>query len=153
MVKKTGGGNKHKKKKNNPSVEMERELIFKVESQEYAQVTKILGNCRLEVQCFDGKTRLANIRGSMRKKVWIKMTDVVLVSLREYEDSKCDVIHKYDAKEVNRLKSLTEIPKTVKLSDETDDKEEDIGIDFREEGEEEDDHEISPKKEINFDEI
>ena len=79
------------------------------------------------------------------------MNDVVLVSLREYEDSKCDVIHKYDAKEVNRLKSLDEIPKTVKLSDETDDKEEDIGIDFREEGEDED--EISPKKEINFDEI
>ena len=152
MVKKTGGGNKHKKKKNHPSTaEIERELIFKVESQEYAQVTKILGNCRLEVQCFDGKTRLANIRGSMRKKVWIKMNDVVLVSLREYEDSKCDVIHKYDAKEVNRLKSLDEIPKTVKLSDETDDKEEDIGIDFREEGE--DDDEISPKKEINFDEI
>lgn len=69
MVKKTGGGNKHKKKKNNPSTtEIERELIFKVESQEYAQVTKLLGNCRLEVQCFDGKTRLANIRGSMRKK-------------------------------------------------------------------------------------
>jgi len=152
MVKKTGGGNKHKKKKNNPSTtEVERELIFKVESQEYAQVTKILGNCRLEVQCFDGKTRLANIRGSMRKKVWIKMNDVVLVSLREYEDGKCDVIHKYDVKEVNSLKSLDEIPKTVKLSDETDDKEEDIGIDFREEGE--DDDEISPKKEINFDEI
>lgn len=151
MVKKTGGGNKHKKKKNNPSTaEIERELIFKVESQEYAQVTKILGNCRLEVQCFDGKTRLANIRGSMRKKVWIKMNDVVLVSLREYEDGKCDVIHKYDAKEVNRLKALDEIPKTVKLLDESDDKEEDIGIDFTEEGDED---EISPKKEINFDEI
>jgi translation initiation factor 1A len=151
MVKKTGGGNKHKKKKNNPSTtEVERELIFKVESQEYAQVTKILGNCRLEVQCFDGKTRLANIRGSMRKKVWIKMNDVVLVSLREYEDGKCDVIHKYDVKEVNRLKSLDEIPKTVKLSDELDDKQEDIGIDFIEDGDE-DEH--LPKKEINFDEI
>ena len=151
MVKKTGGGNKHKKKKNNPSTtEVERELIFKVESQEYAQVTKLLGNCRLEVQCFDGKTRLANIRGSMRKKVWIKMNDVVLVSLREYEDGKCDVIHKYDAKEVNRLKSLDEIPKTVKLSDELDDKQEDIGIDFTEEGDED---EPLPKKEINFDEI
>jgi translation initiation factor 1A len=66
--------------KNNPSTaEIERELIFKVESQEYAQVTKLLGNCRLEVQCFDGKTRLANIRGSMRKKVWIKINDVVLI--------------------------------------------------------------------------
>jgi translation initiation factor 1A len=148
MVKKTGGGNKHKKKKNNPSnTEVERELIFKVENQEYAQVTKLLGNCRLEVQCFDAKTRLANIRGSMRKKVWIKMNDIVLVSLREYEDNKCDVIYKYESKEVNRLKALDEIPKTVKLSDETDDKDEDIGIDFTENDDDE------PKKEINFEEI
>jgi translation initiation factor 1A len=151
MVKKTGGGNKHKKKKNNPSTtSVERELIFKVESQEYAQVTKLLGNCRLEVQCFDGKTRLANIRGSMRKKVWIKINDVVLVSLREYEDNKCDVIHKYESKEVNRLKHLEEIPKTVKLSDEIDDKEEDIGIDFTEDGDEDDEKQ---KIEINIDDI
>lgn len=36
---------------------------------EYAQVTKMLGNGRLEAQCFDGEKRLAHIRGKMRKKV------------------------------------------------------------------------------------
>ena len=150
MTKKTGGGNKHKKKKNNPSVEIERELIFKVESQEYGQVLRLLGNCRLEIQCFDGKTRLGNIRGSMRKKVWIKVNDVILVSLRDFEDGKCDVIHKYESKEVNSLKMLDEIPKTVKTIDELDDKEEDIGFDFVENNDEEDE---KPKIEINFDDI
>lgn len=38
-------------------------------SLEYAQVTKMLGNGRLEAQCFDGEKRLAHIRGKMRKKV------------------------------------------------------------------------------------
>lgn len=38
---------------------------------EYAQVTKMLGNGRLEAQCFDGEKRLAHIRGKMRKKVII----------------------------------------------------------------------------------
>jgi len=149
MVKKTGGGNKHKKKKNNPSTtEIERELIFKVESQEYGQVSRLLGNCRLEIQCFDGKTRLGNIRGSMRKKVWIKVNDVVLVSLRDFEDGKCDIIHKYESKEVNRLKMLDEIPKTVKTIDDLEDKEEDIGIDFVESDDDE-----KEKVEINFDDI
>lgn len=149
MVKKTGGGNKHKKKKNNPSTtEIERELVFKVESQEYGQVSRLLGNCRLEVQCFDGKTRLGNIRGSMRKKVWIKVNDVVLVSLRDFEDGKCDIIHKYESKEVNRLKMLDEIPKTVKTIDDLEDKEEDIGIDFVESDDDE-----KEKVEINFDDI
>ena len=36
---------------------------------EYAQVLKMLGNGRVEAQCFDGSKRLAHIRGKMRKKV------------------------------------------------------------------------------------
>ena len=32
-------------------------------------MTKMLGNGRLEAQCFDGEKRLAHIRGKMRKKV------------------------------------------------------------------------------------
>jgi translation initiation factor 1A len=135
MVKKTGGGNKHKKKKNNTVVEIERELIFKTEDQEYAQVTKLLGNCRLEAQCFDGKTRLCHIRGTMRKKVWIIVNDVVLVSLREYEDNKCDIIYKYTSKEVNKLKHLGEIPDTVKLTEDLEEKGDDLGIDFEEDNE------------------
>ena len=38
-------------------------------SLEYAQVLKMLGNGRLEAQCFDGQRRLAIIRGKLRKKV------------------------------------------------------------------------------------
>jgi translation initiation factor 1A len=48
---------------------MKRELIFKEEGQEYAQVIKMLGNGRLEAFCFDGVSRLAHIRGKLRKKV------------------------------------------------------------------------------------
>ena len=43
--------------------------MFREDGQEYAQVTKMLGNGRLEAQCFDGEKRLAHIRGKMRKKV------------------------------------------------------------------------------------
>lgn len=31
----------------------------------------MLGNGRCECYCFDGKNRLAHIRGKMRKKVWV----------------------------------------------------------------------------------
>ena len=33
------------------------------------QVTKMLGNGRLEAMCFDGVKRLCHIRGKLRKKV------------------------------------------------------------------------------------
>ena len=38
---------------------------------EYAQVTRMLGNGRLEAFCFDGVNRLCHIRGKLRKRVWI----------------------------------------------------------------------------------
>lgn len=142
MVKKAGGGNKHKKKKNHIQTVVERELEFKDEGQEYAQVVKLLGNCRLEAQCFDGKTRLGHIRGMLtKKKIWITPNDVILVSLREFEDKKCDVLLKYTPKEIKNLKILGEIPDTV--VEQNEEKDEDIGFDFEEE----------EKKDFNIDEI
>jgi translation initiation factor 1A len=44
----------------------------------------MLGNGRIEADCFDGKRRLAEIRGKMKKKVWIQAGDVVLVGLRDF---------------------------------------------------------------------
>lgn len=81
-----------------------RELEFKDEDQEYAQVAKMLGNGRLEATCFDGTTRLCHIRGKFRKRVWINAGDIVLLGLREYQDGKADVIHRYSPEEARTLK-------------------------------------------------
>jgi initiation factor 1A len=57
-----------------------RAQVFKEDGQEYGQVTKMLGNGRLEAMCFDGVKRLCHIRGKLRKKVWINQSDIILVS-------------------------------------------------------------------------
>ena len=102
-------------------------------STEYAQVTKMLGNGRLEAQCFDGEKRLAHIRGKLRKKVWINQGDIILLSLREFQDAKADVILKYTADEARNLKAYGELPETAKIN-ETDifptDGDEEISFDF-----------------------
>ena len=41
------------------SPDTKRELEFKEDGQEYAQIMRMLGNGRCEAYCFDGKTRLA----------------------------------------------------------------------------------------------
>jgi translation initiation factor 1A len=102
-----------KKKKKVSSDEVERQLVFKEFGQEYAQVTKLLGSCRVTANCIDGVSRLCHIRGNMRKKVWIAVDDIVLVSLREYEDNKCDIIYKFNLKEIKKLKNLGEIPESL----------------------------------------
>ena len=84
---------------------------------EYAQVVKMLGNGRLEAQCFDGEKRLAHIRGKLRKKVWINQGDIILLSLRDYQDEKGDVILKYSADEARSLKAYGELPENAKINE------------------------------------
>lgn len=77
----------------------------------------MLGNGRLEAQCFDGERRLAHIRGKLRKKVWINQGDIILLSLREFQDGKADVIMKYSADEARSLKSYGELPEGAKINE------------------------------------
>lgn len=101
MTKNTIGGKGHKKSKN---VNITKNVPFKVEGCDYGRVKDLLGNGRLRVVTFsDNIERIGHIRGSMYKKVWIAKDDIVLVSLREFQDSKCDIIHKYDTEDVKYL--------------------------------------------------
>ncbi len=65
----TGKGGKNRRRGKNENENDKRELVFKEDGQEYAQVVKMLGNGRLEANCFDGVSRLCHIRGKLRKKV------------------------------------------------------------------------------------
>ena len=92
------GGKKYKRNKNVLQENKNTRFKDENESQEYALIKKALGNCRFEVLCFDGKTRLATMCGKMRKRVFVNQNDLILVSLRDWQDSKCDIIDKYTEK-------------------------------------------------------
>ncbi|KEI42883.1 uncharacterized protein L969DRAFT_179549 [Mixia osmundae IAM 14324] len=133
MPKNKGKGGKNRRRGKNENESEKRELVFKED--EYAQVTKMLGNGRLEAQCFDGEKRLAHIRGKMRKKVWINQGDIILISLRDFQDDKADVIQKYSPDEARNLKAYGELPDTAKIN-ETDafgEEGDDADVDFEEE--------------------
>ncbi|CAH1799317.1 unnamed protein product [Owenia fusiformis] len=119
MPKNKGKGGKNRRRGKNENDKEKRELIFKEEGQEYAQVTKMLGNGRLEALCFDGIRRLAHIRGKLRKKVWINAGDIILLGLRDYQDAKADVILKYTVEEARNLKTYGELPETTKINENT----------------------------------
>jgi len=116
MPKNKGKGGKNRRRGKNDNEE-KRELDFKEDGQEYAQVLKMLGNGRLEAFCFDGIKRLCHIRGKMRKKVWVNSGDIILVSLRDYQDDKADVIVKYTPDEARTLKNYGELPENAKINE------------------------------------
>ena len=125
------GGKKFKRgKKDNLG---DRKLILKdeKESQEYAQIKKVNGSGRYVLTCFDGTERLGISAGNIRKKTRINLYDVVLVSLWDFQDNKCSIIHKYENDEVNKLESQGEFPSNLKLEgDQTSDFFEDSPIQF-----------------------
>jgi translation initiation factor 1A len=117
MPKNKGKGGKNRRRGKNENEGLKRELVFREDGQEYAQVIKMLGNGRLEAMCFDGVKRLCHIRGKLRKKVWINQSDIILVGLRDYQDARADVILKYSPEEARNLKSYGEFPETVKINE------------------------------------
>lgn len=115
MTKNTGkGGKGFRKSKSTGTGLFRRELLLKEDGQEYARVTKILGNGHVECACFDNVVRLGNIRGKMRRRVWIVLDDIVLCGLRDYQDGKVDIIHKYNPEEIRNLRSIGELPEETK---------------------------------------
>ena len=117
MPKNKGKGGKNRRRGKNENEDEKRELVFKEDGQEYAQVLKMLGNGRLEAHCFDGVKRLCHIRGKLRKKVWINQGDIILIGLRDYQDTKADVILKYNPDEARNLKSYGELPENAKINE------------------------------------
>jgi len=153
MPKNKGKGGKNRRRGKNENDNEKRELTFKEDGQEYAQVIKMLGNGRLEAQCFDGARRLAHIRGKLRKKVWINQGDIILLSLRDYQDEKGDVILKYTADEARSLKAYGELPENAKINETDtygDQGDEGIGFEF---DEDRDDSSEGDGKDIDVDEI
>ena len=67
-------------------------------------VEQILGHGKLRVRSTDGKTRLARIPGKMKKRIWIREGDVVLIKPWDFQsDEKADVIWRYTRTEANWL--------------------------------------------------
>lgn len=158
MPKNKGKGGKNRRRGKNENEGLKRELVFKEDGQEYAQVTKMLGNGRLEAMCFDGVKRLCHIRGKLRKKVWINQGDIILLSLRDYQDEKGDVIMKYSADEARSLKAYGELPENAKINETDtygDQGDEGIGFEFDEDRDDSDSDEAdgTGKKEIDIDDI
>jgi len=112
------GGKKHKRGKKESF--QERELILKdpKEDQEYAKISSIYGNGRYQLFCFDGKDRLGICAGNIKRRTRFVISDIILVSLWEFQETKCSIIHKYEPEESRKLKNQGEFPENIKLEEE-----------------------------------
>jgi translation initiation factor 1A len=104
------GGKNYKKGKH---VDDEPILYERLPDQMFGRVIKLLGGCNALVYCNDNQERMCHIRGNMRKKVWISVGDIVLISLRELDRTgntsissiqRGDICAKYDQRVIYKLR-------------------------------------------------
>jgi translation initiation factor 1A len=66
---------------------------------------KLLGFDRVLVKCQDGHERLCRIRGKMKRRVWIREGDIVLVSPWDFQsDKRGDLIWRYTKAQAEQLR-------------------------------------------------
>ena len=66
---------------------------------------KLLGFDRIMVKCQDGHERLCRIRGKMKRRVWIRVGDIVLVSPWDFQsDKRGDLIWRYTRGQAETLR-------------------------------------------------
>ncbi len=72
-----------------------------------------LGGSRARVRCLDGKTRICRIPGRLKRYLWIRENDIVLIEPWEHSNDKGDIIFKYNKNQISvlRRKGLLEISK------------------------------------------
>ena len=78
-------------------------LPRKQDREMFGHVENLLGSNRLKVRCIDGKVRMARIPGKMKKRIWIREGDLVIIVPWEFQDDKADVVWRYTAPQVDWL--------------------------------------------------
>ena len=103
--------NNKRKNKKKPNVEVKKRVLqIKDDFEDYAKITKMLGDRRVLLKLPDTTELIGIIPGRFRKRCWMKVGDIVLVSIREFQKDKVDIIHKYDDSEIKILVKQLEIP-------------------------------------------
>lgn len=125
---KSFGGNKTKRKgrKNfrSKTFSLDDLKASKEDNQEYGYVTEKYGDGRYQIMCYDKVTRKASMRGALRQKNRLEKGGLVLISLREFQDTHSDILYVYTEEDKEKLINAKVIcesfTKTGKLSTEED---------------------------------
>ncbi len=68
-------------------------------------IEEMLGGDKMRVVCDDGKTRIVRIPGKLRKRVWMRPGDLILVQPWKIQgDKRGDAVFKYTPTQANWLK-------------------------------------------------
>jgi translation initiation factor 1A len=72
--------------------------------EQFAMAELMMGANHIRVRCADGVTRMGRIKGKIKKRVWIREGDTLIVTPWSFQDDKCDIIYRYLPPQVDWLR-------------------------------------------------
>jgi len=88
-----------------PNPEFIRVRLPRGENELIGIIEQRVGGIRMLVRCTDGKTRNCRVKGKLKKSLWLRENDIVLIELWEFDKDRGDIIFKYNPTSINWLKS------------------------------------------------
>ena len=107
---------KPKKKSNNGGeVTLRVSLPYKPKGEMFAVAETFQGGSRLQVICEDGIRRMGRIPGKLRRRMWVRENDLLIVVPWSFQDSKADVKFRYTPTQTANLKRRGKIPEILDI--------------------------------------
>ncbi len=78
-------------------------------------VEQRVGGSRMIVKCFDGKSRNCRVPGRLKRALWVREGDIVIIEPWEFDNDKGDILFKYNPTQVEWLKKYGYLEKIKEL--------------------------------------
>jgi len=83
--------------------EITKSIVTPGPNQVYGKVVRLLGSGWAIVLCDDGKTRRCRVRGKLRRRIWVRVNDTVLVEPWGFQGDHGEILFRYTTNQVDYL--------------------------------------------------
>ncbi len=89
-----------------------KEIRLPEEGELFGRVLKMLGGENVMIKCDDNVTRRGRIRGKLKRRVWIRDNDIVIIAPWDFkENERGDIVWRFTLPQVEWLKDNNHIAK------------------------------------------
>jgi translation initiation factor 1A len=104
------------KKNTKPSENIIKKVKLPYKDEQFAVVIEMSGGSRLKAMCEDGKTRMIRIGGRFKKRMWVRVNDLILIKPWPIQaDIKADLVYRYLPTQRNWILNKDIIPEELNI--------------------------------------
>ena len=81
----------------------------------FAIADQLLGASKIRVMCADGKSRIGRIPGKLKKRMWIREGDLLIIRPWEFQEDKADILFRYTRTQATNLARRKIVPEVINI--------------------------------------